>query len=71
MPNFDCMAWRLMDLSNTNPYWGELEHFHNFSRARLLSLLKEMGFEAVHYGISHRYRGCMEVIAKRQASLEP
>ena len=65
MPNYDCMAWRLMDLSNTNPYWGELEHFHNFSRARLVSLLKELGFEPVHYGISQRYRGCMEVIATR------
>ncbi|MFI5002946.1 MAG: class I SAM-dependent methyltransferase, partial [Reyranellales bacterium] len=54
MPNYDCAAWRLLDASNANPYWGELEHFHNFSRQRLYSLLTEQGFEAVHYGVSER-----------------
>jgi SAM-dependent methyltransferase len=66
MPNYDCMAWRLVDAANTNPYWGELEHFHNFSRARLCALLEEQGFEAVHYAVSERYRVCMEVIARRK-----
>jgi SAM-dependent methyltransferase len=65
MPNYNCPAWRLLDLNNANPYWGELEHFHNFSRARLYSLLKDEGFEPVNYGISERYRVCMEVIARR------
>lgn len=65
MPNYNCPAWRLLDSTNGNPYWGELEHFHNFSRARLYALLKDMGFEAVHYSISERYRVCMEVIAQR------
>jgi len=66
MPNYDCMAWRLTDAANTNPYWGELEHFHNFSRARLCALLEEQGFEPVHYAVSERYRVCMEVIARRK-----
>jgi SAM-dependent methyltransferase len=65
MPNYNCPAWRLLDSANANPYWGELEHFHNFSRTRLYALLKDNGFEPVHYGISERYRVCMEVIAKR------
>ena len=65
MPNYDCAAWRLLDAGNANPYWGELEHFHNFSRARLYALLAEQGFEPVHYGVSERYRVCMEVIARR------
>jgi len=65
MPNYDCMAWRLLDAANANPYWGELEHFHNFSRARLYALLGEQGFEPVHYAVSERYRVCMEVIARR------
>src|SRR5205823_1037334 len=52
MPNYDCMAWRLLDASNANPYWGELEHFHNFSRARLSALLIEQGFEPVQYAVS-------------------
>ena len=65
MPNYDCAAWRLLDATNSNPYWGELEHFHNFSRQRLEAILVEAGFEPVHYGISERYRVCMEIIAKR------
>jgi SAM-dependent methyltransferase len=65
MPNYNCAAWRLLDSNNVNPYWGELEHFHNFSRTRLYDLMKDIGFEAVHYGVSERYRVCMEVIAKR------
>jgi 2-polyprenyl-3-methyl-5-hydroxy-6-metoxy-1,4-benzoquinol methylase len=65
MPNYDCMAWRLLDASSANPYWGELEHFHNFSRARLSALLIEQGFEPVQYAVSERYRVCMEIIARR------
>jgi SAM-dependent methyltransferase len=65
MPNYNCAAWRLLDANNANPYWGEIEHFHNFSRSRLYTLMKDMGFEAIHYGISERYRVCMEVILRR------
>ena len=65
MPNYNCAAWRLLDRLNANPYWAELEHFHNFSRMRLHALLREAGFEPVHYAISERYRVCMEIIAKR------
>lgn len=65
MPNYDCMAWRLLDRVNANPYWAELEHFHNFSRERLCGLLREEGFEPVHYAISERYRVCMEIVAQR------
>jgi len=66
MPNYGCAVWRLLDAAKTNPYWGELEHYHNFSRARLYALLKECGFEPLHYTISERYRVCMEVIARRR-----
>lgn len=65
MPSYDCPAWRFLDATNSNPFWGELEHFHNFSRTRLYALMREMGFEPIHYGVSERYRVCMEVIAKR------
>jgi SAM-dependent methyltransferase len=65
MPHYDCAAWRLLDASNANPYWAELEHFHNFSRARLYALMKDHGFEPVAYGVSERYRLCMEVIFRR------
>ncbi|MGW6576595.1 class I SAM-dependent methyltransferase [Streptomyces sp. NPDC054945] len=65
MPHYDSAVWRLLDAGGANPYWGELEHFHNFSRPRLYALLAEHGFEPVHYAVSERYRACMEVIARR------
>jgi len=65
MPNSECAVWMELDRTGTNPYWGELEHYHNFSRTRLYALLREMGLEPVRYGISERYRACMEVIARK------
>lgn len=65
MPNADCMLWHAMNKMNANPYWMELEHFHNFGRARLYALLRECGFEPVRYGVSERYRVCMEVVARK------
>lgn len=68
MPNYDCAAWRLLDASNANPYWMELEHYHNFSRARLYQLLQKSGFDVLSYSVSERYRVCMEVIARKTAN---
>lgn len=66
MPNTDTLLWALMTQHNANPYPGELGHYHNFGRARLYDLLREVGLEPVRYGISERYRVCMEVVAKRR-----
>lgn len=66
MPNMDSVVWRLLDQARTNPYWGEIEHYHNFGRRRLYALLAEHGFRAVRYSVSERYRVCMEIIALRQ-----
>lgn len=63
MPNVDNMVWRLLDANKVNPYWGEIEHYHNFSRKRLYALLETHGFKAVKYRVSERYRVCMEVLA--------
>lgn len=63
MPNVDNMVWRLLDANKVNPYWGEIEHYHNFSRKRLYALLETHGFRAVKYRVSERYRVCMEVLA--------
>ena len=65
MPNADSILWKAMSDANANPYWGELEHFHNFGRKRLYALLDECGFEPLRYGISERYRVCMEVICRK------
>lgn len=68
MPNLDCFQWRVMDQAGTNAYWRELEHLHNFSRARLYDLVRECGFEPVRYSVSERYFAGMEVIARRLPS---
>lgn len=63
MPNMESIIWNLLP---ENPYWSEIEHFHNFSRTILYELLKETGFTPIKYGISERYRLCMEVIAVKK-----
>ena len=68
MPNMDSRIWRILSDSRANPYWGEIEHYHNFSRTRLYRLLQANGFEPVRYGVSERYRSCMEVVAKKRAA---
>ncbi|MGI4764850.1 MAG: methyltransferase domain-containing protein [Janthinobacterium lividum] len=65
MPNSDSVVWRALDGERANPYWGELEHYHNFGRVRLQKLLADCGFRPVSYDISERYRACMEVLAVR------
>lgn len=66
MPNADSPVWGALDSIRANPYWGELEHYHNFGKQRLYRLLVENGFEPVRYGVSERYRVCMEVIARKK-----
>jgi hypothetical protein len=61
----ESMLWKAMDRQRANPYWAEIEHYHNFGRSRLYALLREMGFEPLRYGISERYRAGMEVIARK------
>ncbi len=65
MPNCDTIVWRAMDHLQNNPYWIELQHYHNFSRKRLYALLEEVGLTPVHYGVSDRYRACMDVLAQK------
>jgi predicted SAM-dependent methyltransferase len=66
MPNMVSQLWRTMDQQNINPYWGEIEHYHNFGRGRLFSLLEDCGFQDCRYGVSKRYRACMEITALRR-----
>jgi len=66
MPNMENMVWRLLHANKVNPYWGEIEHYHNFSRKRLYALLQDHGFAPVEYHVSERYRVCMEVIAVKR-----
>jgi hypothetical protein len=62
----ESVLWTAMNQNRANPYWGEIEHYHNFGRTRLYALLEEAGFEPVRYAISERYRACMAVIARKR-----
>jgi SAM-dependent methyltransferase len=66
MPNADAFVWDVLTQNGTNPYWGEIEHYHNFGRKRLWALLEECGFEPLRYTVSIRYRAGMEVIARKR-----
>jgi SAM-dependent methyltransferase len=66
MPNIDCFAWKALDATKSNPYWGELEHFHNFGRKRLYALLDENGFEPCGYRCNERYFVGMEIVARKR-----
>ncbi len=61
-PNMDSVVWKALEKQG-NPYWVELEHYHNFTRTSLEKLLRSCGFTPVNYGISPRYTSCMEIIA--------
>lgn len=65
MPNADSASWRALDREGKNPYWVEIEHYHNFTRERLQTLLHDSGMAPVWYGVSNRYRCGMELIARR------
>ncbi len=65
MPNSDSFLWQTLTKNGLNPYFAELEHYHNFGRRRLYKLLEECGFTPRRYGVSVRYRACMEVIAQK------
>lgn len=65
MPNAEAFLWQNMTQKKINPYWAELEHYHNFSRSRLYILLEEIGFTPKVFGISQRYRCGMEIIAQK------
>jgi hypothetical protein len=62
-PNRESSSWREMDRKSTNPYWGEIEHHHNFSRRSMMWLLQQCGFVPMSYAVSLRYIACMEIIA--------
>ena len=66
LPDLTSSSWKIMDAENANPYWLEIEHFHNFSRDRLIALLKDSGFTVVDFAIPNRYKAQMELYAVRR-----
>jgi len=66
-PNMDSEAWRELDAAGRNPYWGEIEHLHNFTRSRLQSLLRDCGFTPISFNIPKRWMLGMEIVARRSS----
>jgi protein O-GlcNAc transferase len=64
-PNMHAPAAKVLTIADANPYWAELEHYHNFNRESLTRLLDACGFNVVSYGISERYVAGMELIARK------
>lgn len=64
-PNRDSYLWDYLTEKDQNPYWSEIEHYHNFSRIQLCSMLKNSGFEVLNYSINSRYRIGMDIIARK------
>ncbi|MFZ1109854.1 MAG: class I SAM-dependent methyltransferase [Rhodomicrobium sp.] len=65
-PAYNSPLWRALDDATQNPYWAEIEHYHNFSRDRLYALLRAHCFTPRRYAVSERYRACMEIVSTRQ-----
>jgi protein O-GlcNAc transferase len=59
-------TWKAMDAENTNPYWQDPERHHNFSRDRLVALLKDSDFDIVDFAIPGRSPAQMELYALRK-----
>ena len=55
-----------MDAENVNPYWSEIEHFHNFSFRQIRDELLHLGLGPVTCTVSNRYRLGMDVLAVRR-----
>jgi protein O-GlcNAc transferase len=69
-PNRESSSWREMDRKSVNPYWYEIEHYHNFSRKSLMSLLRKCNFVPMNYSVSQRYISCMEIVAVKASPSE-
>ena len=61
-PNF--RSAYAMTKRETDPMWRVCEHLNYFSRNSLEQVMEDSGFVPVHYALSARYNGSMEVIAK-------
>lgn len=58
-------SWRAMEAEKVNPYWTDLERFHNFNREQVLGLLRESGFEIADFALAVRAPAQMEIYAVR------
>lgn len=62
-PNTASASWPI--LGDSNPYWYEIEHHHNFSTNTLTTILDDHLLTPLTYNVSERYISCMEIIARK------
>lgn len=65
LPEFRSPAWQELDRSRRNPYWVEIEHYHNFSRPRLEQTLVEARLEPLWYRPNDRYLCGLDMAARK------
>lgn len=61
-PNYNSAFTRLMGFSDA--MWNQKNHFTYFSYESLLPFLKAENLEVMHYDVSDRYNGSMEIYCK-------
>lgn len=62
-PNYNCAYARMQKF--THCMWHELNHYTYVSYETLQELLHSLGMEVVHYDMSRRYIGTMELFIKK------
>lgn len=62
-PNYNCGYARMQKF--THCMWHELNHYTYMSYETLNNLLNQLGMKVVHYDMSTRYIGSMEVFVKK------
>ena len=66
MPDLMSSSWKAMDAANANPYWSQMERCHNFSRERIIKLVRASGFEMIDLALSDQQHAHMALYAIRQ-----
>jgi hypothetical protein len=61
LPVTDSTIWEAM--GDDNPYWNEIEHYHNFSKYSLSEALRLSGFSIIAMRPGSRYVSTIEAIA--------
>jgi SAM-dependent methyltransferase len=66
MPDLTSSRWKVMDAKQVNPHWMAIDNYHNFSRERIIALLRATGFELLDFAVPDPCEARMELYAVRQ-----
>ena len=65
-PDRTSSGWRHLEATQTNPYWPDITRHHAFSKAQLVALLKEYGFDVRDMAVPPEHPGHVELLAVRR-----